>query len=229
MVKLSNFVKQCTVLQKLIQDIDDIVVYDGVINPELYYNSTPKILWILKESNSAENVSWSYVDCFKSSDWLLKCNNLASIRRVIYISYAILNKVYNWSDLPWSNDKRCHESLQKIAYININKRQGKSTADDYIISKAAKDNKDIISKQIATYNPDIIVMGNTLKYFDEHISYFGEELGEKNVSSFKNHYYKTKKRLYINAYHPSALGKGFSDKNYVMDIVNICKDCLTVE
>lgn len=222
--------KECDNIAKIIENSSTIPIFDGVINPEQYIKSSTKILWILKESNSKDKKSWSFIDCFSNPNWLLKNNKLPSIRRVVYISHGILTPNLNsWKDMPSSTDLICQESVKKIAYINIKKEPGGSNSNDKIIFESAKSNHNLLKKQISVYTPDIIILGNTLKYFAENRNdIFGENIGEYKVSPFNNHYYETKNRLYINAYHPSFI-KGFTDENYVMDIVNICKKWINMK
>lgn len=228
---MESFKKECNQITEDIKKSTDIPIFDGVINPKEYIKTFPKILWILKESNSEEKKSWSFIDCFSNSNWLLKHNNLASIRRVIYVSHGILDpNITTWKDMPWSTESICHESVKKIAYINIKKHPGGNTANDNIIRQAAISNYSLLKKQIEIYKPNIVILGNTLKYFDDNlIDLFGEDIGNYQISNLNNHYYQTQNRLYINAYHPSIRGKGFTDAKYVMDIVKICKDWLKKE
>jgi hypothetical protein len=216
---MEDFKKKCDEIILMFKDNECI---DGVIDPECYFNQKLKILWILKEANSEE--SFSFIECFNDPEWLKKCgSSLASIRRVIYTSYGILDSENKeWEEFPWSNDVLCQEKLKSIAYINIKKKPGGSISFDAEIAAAYKENQKIIKQQIETYNPDIIIFGNTLSYIEKS-DFEGLEGAEKGVTEYGNHYYKTNNKLYIHTWHPAVRGKGFNDKEYVMDIVNITR------
>lgn len=213
------FNAQCDEIYRIFSELttQGTTVTDGVIDSEKYFNAKPRIMWVLKEADSED--SWSYIDNFKKIDWLNKCNGLSSIRRVIYTSYGIL-KADNqaWSDFPWSNDIECQSALEEIAFVNIKKTPGGSTSDSNEISAAYQKNRELLKLQIEAYNPEVVIFGNTMNLVD--ISDFeGLDAAEKEMSKHNNHYYSIGDKLYIHAYHPSYLK--FSDKDYVMDIVEI--------
>jgi tRNA G10 N-methylase Trm11 len=225
MKSLSKFKKECEEITARIKQmgVNDYVVVDGVIDPERYLTTNPRILWILKETNS-EDVSWSYLENFKNKDWILRCNGLSSIRRISYTSYGILKSgKKEWSEFPWSYEEECFNCLQDIALINIKKAPGNNKSDDNEIANAYKENRELLKKQIYLYDPEVIIFGNTMKYV-EASDFEGLDLDKKQISVFGNHFYYAGKKLYINAWHPSCRGKDFTDKNYVMDIVNIVRN-----
>lgn len=214
-----DFNNKCTEITGLFKENECI---DGVIDCKSYYNQKLKLLWILKEANSEE--SFSFIECFNDPKWLEKCgSSLSSIRRVIYTSYGILdNGNKEWKDFPWSNDLLCQEKLKDIAYINIKKRAGGSRSISEEIKNAYIENQKILKLQIETYNPDIIIFGNTLSFVNKS-DFNGLEGAEPEKTEYGNYYYIIDKKLYIHTWHPAVRGKGFNDKEYVMDIVNITR------
>jgi hypothetical protein len=215
-----EFKSKCDKITEMFKENECI---DGVIDHECYFNEKTKLLWVLKEANSEE--SFSFIECFNDPEWLKKCgSSLASIRRVIYTSYGILDSENKeWKEFPWANDVLCQEKLKSIAYINIKKTSGGSTSFDPEIAAAYKENQNILKEQIDTYNPDIIIFGNTLSYIEKS-DFEGLEGAEKKITDYGNHYYQTNNKLYIHTWHPAVRGKGFNDKEYVMDIVNITRE-----
>lgn len=195
-------------------------VTDGVIDRDAYLNAKVRLMWVLKEANSED--SWSYISNFKNIEWLNRCNGLSSIRRVIYTSYGILKSGdIPWSDFPWSNEIECQSALREIAFINLKKMPGGSVANSQEIEDAYKANRELLRLQIDTYKPDVIIFGNTMNLVDKS-DFEGLVTAEKRVSDFNNHYYYSDNRLYIHAYHPSYTR--MTDKNYVMDIVEIYRE-----
>ncbi|NDV69080.1 hypothetical protein [Dysgonomonas sp. 25] len=144
------------------------------------------------------------------------------MRRLIYTTYGILRNC-EWSEIPDASNEASFEPLQEIAIINIKKIPGSSVSESNVIQQAYYDNQGLLKRQIETYNPNIIIFGNTLQYF--HKSDFdGLETAEKQNTTYGNAFYDIGDRLYIHTWHPAIRGAGFTDENYVMDIVNIVRN-----
>lgn len=216
------FQKKCDDITEQIKKIGNHVVIDGVVDINCYLKSPIKIMWILKETNSSG--SWSIVDNYKDHNWLTNNNGLMSIRRVIYASYGISHpEIIDWKDFPWSYEEECQTTLRNIAFVNINKSPGSSVANDAEIQDAYDRNRTLLKLQFDTYNPDVVIFGNTLKYVktEDFDGDFSEDKRER-TEKLDTHYYRADNRLYINAWHPSYFN-GISDKDYVMDIVEITR------
>lgn len=207
-------------MDKNAQERDTYRVIDGVINPERYAKTSLRLLWILKEANSID-LSWSVVDNFKNKNWLETYGRSnPTIRKLIYTSYAILNEVA-WSDIPYGNQPQAYDCLQDIAFINIKKEPGDHQAEEQAIQDAYNLDKDLIHRQINAFNPDVVIFGNTLQYFDPSLLE-GFSATERQNTELGNAYYPTEKRLYIWSWHPAS--RNLSDENYVMDIAQIVRN-----
>ncbi len=217
-----SFKKSCDEITTKIKVLGDSAVIDGVVDIDCYLNSSVKVMWILKETNSGGG--WSILDNYKNHKWLTDCNGLMSIRRVIYTSYGITHpKEIDWEDFPWSYEEKCQLALRNIAFININKMPGSSYADDIEIQDAYTKNRELLKLQFDTYDPDVIIFGNTLKYVNvEDFDMDFSEIKRERTEKIDTHFYRSKNKLYINAWHPSYF-HGVSDKDYVMDIVEIVR------
>ena len=141
-----------------------------------------------------------------------------------YCSYSILNNFISYHDLPnIGQSEDVFEAFKQTAYINIKKIPGNSVADEKLIHQAYIENKELLLQQIETYNPDIIIAGNTLQYFfcdlpideDNDKKYFDDKT--KNTS-----YYSYPNRLYIHAWHPSYFR--ISEKVFCNEIIMAAKD-----
>lgn len=195
-------------------------VIDGVINPERYVKSSPRVLWILKEANSVD-LSWSIVDNFKDKNWLETYGRSNStIRKIIYTSYAILNEVA-WSKIPYGNEPQAYDCLQDVAFINLKKEPGDHQAEGQAIQEAYNLDKDLIHRQIQAFDPEVIIFGNTLQYFDQSLLE-GFSSTQRQNTDLGNAYYTTEKRLYIWSWHPAS--RVTSEENYVMDIAQIVRN-----
>lgn len=213
--------EKCDLISEQIKQIgiknDSHYVVDGVIDIEKYLNAKYRILWVLKEANS-ECHTWSYLEKFKDKEWLYRCGKSQTLRRIIYTTYGILRD-FQWCEIPNANNEKSFEPLQEIAIINIKKIPGGSVSDPKTIKSAYYENRELLRLQIETYNPNVVIFGNTMRFFCKS-DFDGLESAEKQITEYGNHYYDTNEKLYIHTWHPAIRGV---DKNYVMDIVNIVR------
>ncbi len=221
-----TFKNKCNAISEQIKQIglynDCHFVIDGIIEPEKYLKAKYRILWVLKEANS-ETVSWSYLENFKNKEWLFQCGkSVPTLKRMIYTTYGILRDC-EWSEIPDSSNEESFEPLQEIAIINIKKIPGGSISESNEIQQAYYDNQELLKRQIETYNPNVVIFGNTLQYFYKS-DFDGLEEAVKENTEYGNAFYNTENILYIHTWHPAVRGRGFTDKEYVMDIVNIVKN-----
>jgi hypothetical protein len=180
----------------------DKIIYDGVAFPEKYIKSSLRILWILKEAYETNNrYGWHVSSIDKPIPAMSKNRTLGQVCR---ISYAVFFNC-NYKEARKAKKNDLLDVLQQIGWININKiaagkRSPIDLTDKYNIWK------DILKDQIETYNPDIIMCGNTLQYLSWE-NYFEKPANlRKPFKEGKQYcYYPLKDRLYINIHHPSFL------------------------
>lgn len=200
-------------IRKEIQINNPIV--DGIINCKKYEKANTKILWVLKEPYSDKN-DWTYQSYLSIKDIESKITlqnentlNYEVFRRILYVSYGLINKI-EYSKIPYAEEKEVYSIGEEIAYINIKKIPGKSKSNDKEIKDAYMANEELLLKQIHEYEPDVLIFGNTLKYFDlEKLKRIGWDFSYENrkvldKETNNTHFYITDNdRLCINAYHPS--------------------------
>jgi hypothetical protein len=141
-------------------------IYDGIINSELYLQSKPRVLWILKEPydngetyGDPEDGGWSITEEInKNPD---KWSRERVFRPICYINYGIWTCDDDWNYMPELNDsEEIRNGIRKIAYINVSKLPGlKGTPGDRIV-KAYQKHRGVILDQIKTYEPNIIFACN---------------------------------------------------------------------
>lgn len=68
--------------------------------------------------------------------------------------------------LPVLEEKEVYQVAEEIAYINIKKTGGGGKSNIKEIKDAYSENEELLLKQIKEYNPNIIIFGGTLKYFN---------------------------------------------------------------
>jgi hypothetical protein len=201
-------------------------ISDGIINIQKYLASRFKILWILKESNDVrdgEGGRWSLNKTIdKQESWAEQVQTgRTTFQRMIYSSFGILNDFMRWKDIPEIGaNHHVWETIKEIAYINVKKIPGGTSAYPPEIQEAYLKNKALLLKQIDTYNPDIIIGGNTLKHFIEDLQI--DENNKRTIGGME--YFPINERLYINAYHPNVRGKTISEEDYCNNIILASKD-----
>ena len=204
---------------------DIMPISDGIVNPTKYLNSKLKILWILKESNDVENEvggGWSLTDTINNlNNWEEQLKNGTSdrtLQKMIYTTYGLLNNFMPWQEIPSIYNPDVFEAYKKMGYINIKKVPGVNYADASQIEKAYKENKEILFKQIETYQPDVIIGGNTLCYFAEDLNF--NEKSKKTAPATT--FFFDSKRIYVDAYHPAYFS--IKEQIYCDEIIKGVKD-----
>ncbi len=141
---------------------------DGVISPADYekYNGA-KILWILKEpygkggcnqANEKERAAYP-TDIWENKN----VDGYHTFAPMILLAHILAGGAIS-DDVLYS--KSAFEHFKRsTAYVNVKKIPGTSSSSDSVIQAAAKENKELINRQINLYSPTVIIGGGTLKYF----------------------------------------------------------------
>jgi len=211
-----------------------VEIKDGIVCKEEYDSSVIKMLWVLKEGNVAEKDETKSRDICEEirTGWHIRnALRIPTFRKMIYATYGIFFPEEEWSNVPFANEDSAYNVLKQIAYININKMPGASKANYNNIKKAYEKYEKELLTQIGEYNPNIIVFGGTLHFFntkelakigwniiDTKKSYFDESKIGTTTSFFKI----SKDKLIINAYHPSY--PGIKDKQYWLEIKSVAEN-----
>lgn len=171
-------------------------VNDGILNQEVWNNTRPKIMFLLKESaddftNIAEN---NTIDIRKGNGphfWW----NIAYWKFIVNKLHKKENPEYiETSSLPEAGNQYI---LNDIAYVNIKKHcENKTSTDDNDIITYAQRDKEYLIQQIDAINPNVIFCNNTT-FKAYNILY------TKEIVTLTNICYKHKNRLIINYKHPS--------------------------
>jgi hypothetical protein len=191
-------------LDKQIKAIWKYPVYDGITNIGNYLNAKHKILWILKEPNKDRpRQIWNHRD-FHNCDVSIYPDWKRTYQKIIYVSYGILNTVFEYNNIPpfdgLNSEINGKNILRDIAIININKRGGGSNAIQRTIDNSYSQNSMFIQKQIKLINADIIINASRVWQL------FSDLSDEKSTCLQKiNIQYKMNgSKIIINCYHPNA-------------------------
>ncbi|WP_051190428.1 hypothetical protein [Kaistella palustris] len=206
------------------QFIGEKVILDGIVDYEQYQNSSPKILWILKEANSGD-ADWNMRDALNnlknSSGKGLTDGWANTFTSIVYTTNGIFTGE-DWDSMGnFNEDQSIIDVMQKIAYINVKKVPGGSQADWNLIKQYYSENKIGLHQQIKLINPEIIIFGGTYNFFDDDFfDLFGEL--ESNVENSSLHIYQNKNYLLLNAYHPN--NRAIKHSTYCNLILEAVKD-----
>ncbi len=197
-------------------------IFDGVADLKAYLQSSPKIMWMLKEpydyineeTKKPEGGGWTLMeDMGKESENPLVQSLPRTMQRIIYATAGIYTGT-EYDNMEYYYQPNMYKYLFQIAYINLSKmpagtRSGDMTEKYYIW-------KDIIFEQIKLYNPEVIIFGNTFQYMKDDLG-----ITEKDYVPTCTGWvdiYKKDGRLFVDAYHPGVI---CSTKQYVNTMVNI--------
>lgn len=185
-------------------------VGDGIVNVAEYQNTSPKILWILKEVNAANpERPWSVCKWLAEDNWTKEYPEWKrTYSKLLKTTWAILNK--RWDNIPPA--ERITDIIRKIAYINIKKTAGKAKSKDTEINRYFNEEKDMILKQIEAIAPDIIINAS---HVERILNKGALNVSDRQyVNPFMIGYQITqhKKRVVLNVYHSNCR---ISDVQYI--------------
>lgn len=176
----------------------DNFVTDGVVDETAYRNAKKKVLFLLKEVNGGEN--WDlcqYVrDGGRSYTWDNVARWVEGIER--------LDEEIPWSELSKnskSNQQRREEQLKKICVVNVKKKPGKETSVWEEIEAAGEADAEFLKKQIAIYEPEIIVCCGTDAIYSK---YLAENKIKWKMTRRGIWYAQDGRRIVIAYLHPNA-------------------------
>ena len=203
-------------------DVEPIL--DGVVNPSSYCKASKKILWVLKEpyddvddSNKPVGGGWSIISLIKNNPKKMALSGQV-FKRIAYITYGILNNI-KWQNMDYINkNSKIAKALESIAYVNVGKMPNFTTTTDSHLKDIYKTWKDILLKQIKSYEPDVIIFGNTFSLFANEFFPSGVP-SHKTIKRADGDYvgvYNVNGKTLLDAYHPSAI---VSDDSYVETIL----------
>ncbi len=188
---------------------------DGVGDIKAYCESSPRIMWILKEAydNYVEGKpaggEWNLYDEFDNENvW-----TIPTWQVIAYIVYGVRNEKH-WTDMPWvSENTSMVKDLKSVAILNMSKMPAYSSSPtdmtpQYEIWRS------ILFEQIELYKPNIICFGGTFKYFKK-------DLGLSDTETIDGaRVYKRESQLLLDLYHPQQ--RTISREDYVDNVI----DCI---
>ena len=132
---------------------------DGILIEDKWKQSSPKILFLLKESNAG-------FDNIAGRGWGPNGNSNTFWRRINICSY-IITEIWNDRKPSFHEVATVKErEVNSIAYVNVKKNgENKSTSNNNEILQYARNDKDYLARQISIINPDVIYCGGTINSY----------------------------------------------------------------
>lgn len=223
-----NLLEKIRAIDELIISIrdsktDSIGILDGVVNIDEYLNSEKKIMWILKEVHSYDDDGgWNLREALNNlrTEYGIESGWGKTFTPIVYTTYGILNNK-KWDEMPdIADNPEIVDTIKHIAFINVKKVAGGSSANNQELVEFHKTHKSILLSQIELYNPDIIICGNTFWIIREDI--LSTEFEEFN--NYPVNIFKSKNKIIIDAYHPNSRVFGLSKEKYCDSIIDAIKN-----
>lgn len=200
-------------------------IRDGVADIEAYQQSSPKVMWVLKEPYDDFKEDGSpYGGDYTLMEDLKKNRNAQlgtmplTIQRVIYTTYGIFTD-YEYDDMGWYYEPETYKYLFQIAYVNLSKMPGGTKSGSMTTKYQIW--RDIVLKQFDLYKPDVMIFGHTFQDVKDDLGVRDEDrilTGNGWVDI-----YRKDNRLYVDAYHPGIPG---SNRMYVNTIAQNVRQLL---
>ena len=180
---------------------------DGVVDIERYLAAPLKVLWILNEpyDGSEDGIptggGWLY------RDFLCQPNFYESVgagdptwEPITYVTYSILNGFLQWEQMDQLRDKPgMVDVLRSASFINISKLPGLTTSKHVLIRRAYQKYCILLLQQVTVYQPDIIIGGNTLQFFNNDLA-LQYPMDWRNESAYVA---VSGSQVFVDAYHPA--------------------------
>lgn len=198
-MSIDNIFTQLSQSYKLknLYDCDNPFIEDGIINSTRFNNQHTKILFIAKEHNYLGSRDQKDYKADYRKWWNIHVH-LQFSHRISEWAYGILNDFATEYDQLTYEQK--YEALRSIAFINVKKTSGNSTANPKVICDYIIQSRELLCKQIKEISPTIIVCCFRHDYYIEHL--FHATLTKSVSNTFS--YGEWDNIKLINFYHPSS-------------------------
>lgn len=233
--RLNNEVYEFAEKMQLSNNILSPIV-DGVCDLQSYLNSKVKVMWVLKEPYDTfddelgikcpNGGGWSLLeDVFQSKE---RASKNKTLQYVIYPMYGLFNDL-NYREMDYIRD--CPDmaiALQQIAFINISKMPGLTVSKDKQIRSCYEIWKPILFKQIELYKPNVIIFGNTYKFFKKDLEAQGAYQID-NVTIKETNFinvFQLGETYLLDAYHPNVRKKKCYYVDSIIDTINKYLTCV---
>lgn len=218
-----------SILNEFMKILGNKIVPDGIVNPDQWAETNPKIVFVLKETNEQETsltdllndpFSGRYRTEIEEKDkrngqivrdlrttWL----NIARWARGIIdnttIPWEEIDHESNWYKNGYIDGQQSGwlKELKKIAVINIKKTPGKAESNENELNKAVELYGGLTWKQINYYNPKIVIFCGVSSIFDTYFLKVNKIIDWlKTKTGYWYFMVKDKDTVFIQFWHPNA-------------------------
>lgn len=133
------------------------LVKDGMVNPEIFRKSDPRVLLILKEVNDEGGGNWDLREFLRNGGRWQTWNTVTRWLKGI----TNIESNLKWTQLENISSKERKQYLKRLSVINLKKAPGGSSSQIEQVKNAASRDKILLNQQFELYNSDIIICGGT--------------------------------------------------------------------
>ncbi len=195
-----DMIEQQRKLFEELRQLDPGVVEGGVSDEAQYTSAAYRIMYVLKEVNGGSG--WSLCDHLRSGGrdrehdptW----DNIARWSEGIFS----LPKELPWVQLEKDCRSRRAKILPQICAVNVKKTSGSYVSDSRQVYAAARDNGEILKKQLALYAPDMVICCGTEGAFVD--ACFPDKKIEWQMTTRGVWYFRDRGMPVISFSHPAA-------------------------
>ena len=178
---------------------------DGLINPNQYLQSKPRILFVLKEPNTKNREAIDLKNFIKNGSYGRR-STWDNITRWIH-GIRNLEKEFSWKELnkKFLTVEKKMEILQTACYMNLKKSPGGYTSNEENLWTIAENDKRYLNRQLNLYEPELVISCGQV--VTEILIEIIDDLKEKKwfITSRGIRYFKFgENRIFIAFAHPEA-------------------------
>ena len=133
---------------------------DGAVDPDEYAHASTRIVFVLKEANDEGGGNWDLRKMLRNSGDDDNWRSWNTVARWVEGTQS-LPQFVPWRAFPSVDSEQWRErrqaALRKVVAVNIKKKPGGATANDAEIRNAAKQDRELITKQLSLYAPDFVI------------------------------------------------------------------------
>lgn len=181
------------------------LITDGVVDEVAYLASSRRILFVLKEVNSAEAQAWDLRGFLygggHAASWDTITRWVEGIRALpADLTWPVVNQPKQTADQRAS---RRIAALRSIAVINLKKTPGSHTTDVKRLYTEAWQDQVFIRRQVQLYRPDLIICCGVGDLFRD-LALFDNQPPKSQTSRGVSYYSLGSDRYVIDYLHPEA-------------------------
>lgn len=136
--------------------LGDRIIRDGAVDTAAYCRSPLRIVYLLKEANAGDDrTSWDL------REFLRVGGRGHTWNMVAYWSYALLNELPDWREVPGADERFRQRWLRQVAVVNLNKAGGGDHSSRSALLTVVGACANLLREQLRSLRPDVLVCGGT--------------------------------------------------------------------